>query len=125
MKCKEDVEILNLLQQETISQFDEERERLRQKAKEQIQKIQEENRKSFNQKRKQSSKYEVGDLVAIKRTQFGPGLKLKPKFLGPYKVTKVKRNDRYDVEKFYSDTEGPNKTATSADFIKRWPEDDC
>ncbi|GFU94005.1 hypothetical protein TNCV_2390941 [Trichonephila clavipes] len=30
-----------------------------------------------------------GDLVAIQRTQFRAGLKLRPKFLGPYKVTKV------------------------------------
>ncbi|CAK1590836.1 unnamed protein product [Parnassius mnemosyne] len=126
MNCKEDVEILNLLLQETIEQYSESRESLRQKARDQIQKIQEENRNTYNKKRKQSSQYEVGDLVTIKRTQFGPGLKLKAKFFGPYKVVKVKRNDRYDVVKLYQDTEGPNSTATSADFMKRWPEeDDC
>lgn len=122
MHCKEDVEILNLLQQETINQYNEDRENLRQKAKQQIQKIQEENKKGFNKKRKQSTRYEEDDLVAIKRTQFGPSLKLKPKFLGPYKVTKVKRNDRYDVEKLYPSTEGPSRTSTAADFMKRWPE---
>jgi len=35
--------------------------------------------------------------VAIKRTQFGSGLKLKAKFLGPYEVKNVKPNETYDV----------------------------
>ncbi|CAK1594421.1 unnamed protein product [Parnassius mnemosyne] len=48
MNCKEDVEILNLLLQETIAQYSESRESLRQKARDQIQKIQEENRNTYN-----------------------------------------------------------------------------
>ncbi|KAH8245656.1 hypothetical protein KR038_010818 [Drosophila bunnanda] len=47
-------------------------------------------------KRRPAAKYKVGDLVAIKRTQLGGGLKLNPKFLGPYRVTKVKPKDTYD-----------------------------
>ncbi|GFY59536.1 hypothetical protein TNIN_300641 [Trichonephila inaurata madagascariensis] len=43
--------------------------------------------------------YKEGDLVAIQRTQFGTGLILRPKFLGPYKITKVNSRDRYEVEK--------------------------
>lgn len=61
-------------------------------------------------------------MVAIKRTQFGAGLKLRPKYLGPYRVTKVKRNDRYDVEKLDTHNEGPGRTSTSADQMKRWPD---
>ncbi|GFW30397.1 hypothetical protein TNCV_453351 [Trichonephila clavipes] len=45
--------------------------------------------KTYNRRRKKASLYKEGDLVAIQRTQFGAGLKLRPKFLGPYKVTKV------------------------------------
>ncbi|GFV72438.1 hypothetical protein TNCV_639001 [Trichonephila clavipes] len=43
--------------------------------------------------------YQKGDLVAIQRTQFGSGLKLRPKFLGPYKVIEVKPRDRYNLER--------------------------
>lgn len=46
------------------------------------------------------------DLVFIKRTQFGLKLKLKQKYLGPYKVNRVKRNDRYKVVHM-NDCEGP------------------
>ncbi|GFX74960.1 uncharacterized protein TNCV_1845321 [Trichonephila clavipes] len=54
-----------------------------------IETLQSENRKAYNRRRKKVSLYKEGDLVAIQRTQFGAGLKLRPKFLGPYKVTKV------------------------------------
>lgn len=121
MRTKEDTELLQLLEEETAKQYEEARDDLRQKAKEQILAVQEENRKYFNRKRKESYKYKVGDLVAIKRTQFGAGLKLKAKYLGPYKITKVNANDRYDVEKVHSATEGPNRTSSSADYMKRWP----
>jgi len=38
-------------------------------------------------------------LVAIKRTQYGTGMKLRPKFFGPYKVTKRLNHGRYEVKK--------------------------
>ncbi|GFV96239.1 uncharacterized protein TNCV_1871991 [Trichonephila clavipes] len=60
-----------------------------------------------------------GDLVAIQRTQLGAGLKLRPKFLGPYKVTKVNSKDRYEVEKV-GQHDGPNSTTTSADLMKHF-----
>ncbi|GIY15405.1 hypothetical protein CEXT_470861 [Caerostris extrusa] len=47
-------------------------------------------------RREKASKYHIGDPVAIQRTQFGAGLKLRLKFLGPYKVTKVYQRDRND-----------------------------
>lgn len=121
MRNKEDLEIIQLLQQEEVLQYDKEREEHRLRAKQQIYKVQEENRKTFDRNRKPSTKYNLGDLVAIKRTQFGTGLKLKPKYLGPYRVTKVKRNDRYDVEREGIGTEGPHSTSSSADQMKRWP----
>ena len=124
MKSKEDIPLIDLLHQESLEQFSEEREELRKRAKEQILKIQEENTSTYNKKRKESTKYTVGERVAIQRTQFGPGLKLKPKYLGPYKITKVKRNDRYDVEKDDVTSEGPSRTTCSADGMKRWPDND-
>lgn len=113
--------MVQLLQQEVIDHYDKNREELRIQAKQQILKVQDENKRNFDKNRKMSTKYEVGDLVAIKRTQFGAGLKLKPKYLGPYRIWKVKRNDRYDVEKVDVCTEGPNKTSTCADHMKKWP----
>lgn len=55
----------------------------------------------------------------IKRTQFTQGRKLAHEFLGPYKVTKVKNRGRYDVEKI-GDGEGPRKTSTCAENMKKW-----
>lgn len=122
MRMKEDTEIYDLLLEEERESYSEEREKLREKAKEQILQVQEENIRNFNRKRKESMKYNEGDLVAIKRTQFGTGMKLKAKYLGPYQVVKVKRNNRYDVTKLDPGTEGPGVTSTSADYMKAWPD---
>ncbi|GFT08285.1 transposon Tf2-9 polyprotein [Trichonephila clavipes] len=83
--------------------------------------MQEENCRNFNKKRKKAYQYEIGDIVAIQRTQFGTGLKLRPKFFGPYEVVKVKPKDRYDVRKIGLH-EGPNTTSTAADHMKMWGE---
>lgn len=111
--------ILNLLQEELISSFNKERENLRAEVKQQIIKTQQQYKKNYDKKCKQQSDYKVGDLVAIKRTQFVAGKKLASEFLGPYRVTNVKRNNRYDVEKV-GITEGPNRTSTSCDNMKLW-----
>ncbi|GFU63863.1 retrovirus-related Pol polyprotein from transposon 17.6 [Trichonephila clavipes] len=74
------------------------------------------NKKTYK-KRKKALEYQVGDLVAVKCTQFGGGLKLRPKFFGPYQITEVKPRDRYTVEKVRYHA-GPNITATSADLMK-------
>lgn len=59
--------------------------------------------------------------MAIKRTQFGSGLKVKPKNYGPYKVIRIKGNDRYTVEKVGTHDE-PFNTETSADNMIPWPQ---
>ncbi|GFX75595.1 transposon Tf2-6 polyprotein [Trichonephila clavipes] len=56
------------------------------------------NKKTYK-KRKKAPEYQAGDLVAVQRTQFGGGLKLRPKFFRPYQITEVKPRDRYTVEK--------------------------
>ncbi|GFS28843.1 retrovirus-related Pol polyprotein from transposon 297 [Trichonephila inaurata madagascariensis] len=81
------------------TELQEQREFLRNDAKKNIETIQSENRKTYNKRRKIAPMYKEGDLVAIQRTQFGTGLKLRPKLLGPYKITKVNSRDRYEVEK--------------------------
>ncbi|GFT55038.1 transposon Tf2-8 polyprotein [Trichonephila clavipes] len=118
MRNKEDILIKDLLLEE-ISKELLEREFLRNDAKKNIETLQFENRKTYNRRRKKASLYKEGDLVAIQRTQFGAGLKLRPKFLGPYKVTKVNSKDRYEVEKV-GQHDGPNSTTTSADLMKHF-----
>ncbi|GFW71841.1 hypothetical protein TNCV_3220171 [Trichonephila clavipes] len=119
MRNKEDILIKDLLLEEMAKELLEQREFLRNDAKKNIETLQSENRKTYNRRRKKTSLYKEGDLVAIQRTQFGAGLKLRPKFLGPYKVTKVNSKDRYEVEKV-GQHDGPNSTTTSADLMKHF-----
>lgn len=63
--------------------------------------------------------FSENDLVAIKRTQQGPGLKLANKYLGPYKIIKTIWNNRYVVRKVRNH-EGPWETSTTVDYIKPW-----
>lgn len=112
-------ELVKIIEEENIERMNEKRRELREKAKESINKIQEENIKTYNKKRKEATSYEIGDLVAIKKTQFSQGSKLYPKFLGPYEIIKKSRNDRYGLRKI-GRTEGPNYTTSSADFMKPW-----
>lgn len=119
MKNKEDIQIKEMLEKETVQAFDQQREEMRNNCRQQILKIQEENRKHYNLRRRKPRAYKVGELVATKRTQFGAGLKLCKKYLGPYEVTKVKSNDRYEVVKV-GNAEGPRQTSTCAEFMKPW-----
>ncbi|GFX50346.1 transposon Tf2-6 polyprotein [Trichonephila clavipes] len=119
MRNKEDILIKDLLLEEMAKELLEQHEFLRNDAKKNMETLQSENRKTYNRRRKKASLYKEGDLVAIQRTQFGAGLKLRPKFLGPYKVTKVNSKDRYEVEKV-GQHQGPNSTTTSADLMKHF-----
>lgn len=93
MRDEIDLQLKALVEEEFQSHFEENRDDLRKKAKEQISKVQEENRRTYNLRRKNAPKYKEGDLVAIKRTQVGPVRKLRAKYLGPYIITKAKLND--------------------------------
>ncbi|GFV51042.1 hypothetical protein TNCV_4635891 [Trichonephila clavipes] len=53
------------------------------------------NKKTYNKKRKKAPEYQVGDLVAVQRTQFGGSLKLRREFFRPYHITEVKPRDIY------------------------------
>lgn len=111
MRTSEDVELRELLEESLINELDEERGNVRKQALDNISKIQEENKRTFNSKRKPETEYNVGDLVAIQRTQYGPGPKLK--------VKERFAHGRYSVEKV-GDHEGPNNTLTVAEYMKAW-----
>ncbi|XP_055931873.1 uncharacterized protein K02A2.6-like [Argiope bruennichi] len=106
LRTKQDLQILELLEQENINSFITDRENIRDDAKKNILKIQEENRRTYNKNRKTAHQYKKGDLVAIRRTQFGTGLKLRPKFFGPYEVLQVKPK-AYDVKKVFLQIPSP------------------
>ncbi|KAH8316204.1 hypothetical protein KR067_002169, partial [Drosophila pandora] len=78
--------ILQMLEEEMYNSFDEERQKTRQEAKEEIQQAQEDYKKAFDRKRKNNYGYKMGDLVAIRRTQFVAGRKLASEYLGPYEI---------------------------------------
>lgn len=75
-----------------MKHFDEQHEKVRMEARDNIKKLQCANKKSFNLKRKQETccSSNLNDLVAIKRKLNGVGLKLKGKILGPYKIVSIK-----------------------------------
>jgi hypothetical protein len=83
--------------------------------------IRKKSRRGSSRKRRKEKAltYRENDLVAIKRTQQGSGLKLTNKYLGPYEIVKVLRNNRYVVRKV-GDHEGPWETSTTADYVKLW-----
>lgn len=120
MRTNEDLQLQDYINKEILSAFNDDRNDLRAKAKTSILKVQSENKRTYNLRRKSARRYNVGDLVAIKRTQFGSNLKLKPKFLGPYQIVKVKQNNSYDVQKVGS-SDGPKNTTTCAEYVKPWP----
>ncbi|XP_051862798.1 glycosyltransferase-like protein gnt13 [Drosophila albomicans] len=126
MHTKDDLILKQIIADEMIQMFNDNRDELRMQAKQQIANIQDENKRSYNLRRKPATTYKVNDLVAIKRTQLGGGLKLKAKYFGPYRVTKSKPNDTYDVTKDAVFYEGPRQTTTCAEFMKPWvPDGDC
>ena len=106
-----------LIDKEWGVNFEKQRRELREDAKRKIAATQEENKRNFDKRRKSAKQYLRGDLVAIKRTQFGSGLKFGGKFLGPYRVLRTMWNDQYMVGKV-GEHEGPTHTSATADFMK-------
>lgn len=119
MRNKFDLKLREMVEKEFWLQFEKERNQFRIKAKEQILKIQSGNCKTYNFRHKKSSNYNIGDLVAIRRTQLGPGRKLRAKYLSSYVIKKTKSNDTYDVTKV-GDHEDPSCTSTCAEYLKPW-----
>jgi len=118
IRLQNNYEVRELLEKEWISEFQENRDEIRNYAEKNIGKIQEENKRGFR-KRKKALTYRENDLMAIKRTQQRPGLKLASKCLGPYKIAKVLRNNRYIVRKM-GHHESPWETSITADYVKPW-----
>jgi len=90
MRCRPDSDILQLIEKEMVDNFDDERKKMRQEAKNNFQQAQKKLKKQFDKNRKCDYGYKVGDLVAIHRTPFVAGRKMANEFLGPYEITEEK-----------------------------------
>lgn len=107
-----------------VNQFDDEQtaERVRNEASTSLGKTSERMRKYFDAKRKPPTKYKINDLVLWKGAadrNVNVRRKLKEKFSGPYKVSKVLGNDRYVITSLKG-VKGYKrfKTIVSSDSIK-------
>ena len=119
MKNKDDIRIKDMLHEENLQSTLCIKQQMREEAKKHILEVQEQSKRQYDKRRKIAQTYSIGDKIAIKRTQFGGGMKLRPKYFGPYEIVNVRPNDRYDVKKI-GRHEGPNLTSTSADLMKSW-----
>lgn len=122
-RIRDNPDIRELLQNELIVSFDDDREELRDQAQRNIEKIQKENKANYDKRRKKPFAYREEDLVAIRGTRQGSGLKFAHKYLGPYEIIKALRNHRYVVRKV-GEHEGPLQTSSVADYMKPWIHDD-
>jgi transposase InsO family protein len=95
---------------------------LRHKISDHITEDQRKQKERYDKSRRDAIKYSIGDLVMLRITSepaTGGSRKLLPKFKGPFRITRVLFNDRYEVE----DLRGLRKvlrTVVAADNIKRW-----
>lgn len=70
MRQKKVLGLLSLIEEEYCAMFLEKRDGVRKQAKAAISKLQDENRRLYNKKRKKVHQSKVGGVVAVKRTQF-------------------------------------------------------
>lgn len=67
--------------------------------------------------------FNTGDLVMIPNHHHpadGKSKKLHPKFKGPYKITAVLQNDRYEVSSITGHSKRKYKSIYPADQLKKW-----
>jgi len=115
-KCHDKIrEFLN-----SVSDSDRDFSAIRSDASKAIAKLQSENEKNFNAKRKAPMMYKEGDYVVGRNidTTLGVNKKLIPKFKGPYVVQKVFDLDRYVITDRHQLTRIPYTSTVSADQMK-------
>ncbi|XP_035894836.1 uncharacterized protein LOC118515170 [Anopheles stephensi] len=118
MRHKEDLRLSELMEEIRVARFHEERSALRAQARSSIERAQATQKRNYDLRARSSTKYEVGDVVVVQRSQFNPGMKTAPQFLGPYKVVEKMPNDRYKVEKISG--EGSQHTTTASSQMKKY-----
>lgn len=125
-RYKDDEYLRFLINQLLKNEKDIESERIKARDSAQIvnQKLQEYNKMQYDKRYKKTTKYNVGDLVLIKVTQYKPGtnVKLTPKFKGPYQIKAILKKNRFVVTDVpgYNITQKPLNTILSCDKLKPW-----
>lgn len=101
---------------------DVERKELRQTVKENIENNQEKMKTMFDKKRAPTRTFQIDDLVMIPNhnPDKGKSKKLAPKYKGPFKVSGVLDNDRYEVSSIEGHTTRAYKNIFPADHLKSW-----
>lgn len=106
-------------------QNDKETELIRSEISEHIESDQLKQQARFNQTRKKANVYSEGDLVKILKPlpgNDGKSRKLLPKYTGPFRITKVLPNDRYEVSSIPGSniSRGKYTNVWSVDRIQPW-----
>ncbi|XP_011313637.1 uncharacterized protein K02A2.6-like [Fopius arisanus] len=107
--------------QDTLDQID--LEQLRKETKEIIDKDQKSQKQRFDSKRFKAPKYAVGEVVMVAASPVATGesKKLVAKSKGPFKITAVLPNDRYEVQDLRNLRKAPNqRSIVAVDSLKRW-----
>lgn len=107
--------------QATLDQLD--LQELRKEAKKATDLEQIEQKKRFDARRFKPPRYEVGDVVMVtsKPAATGDSNKLVAKAKGPFKVTAVLQNDRYEVQDLRDMRKSFNqKTVVAVDSLQKW-----
>lgn len=90
---------MNTLVSESHTPVD--RDEVRSNAESRIQINQQEQKERFDKSHKKPTQYKIGDLVRVEkdiRTEPGQSRKLLPKCVGPFRISKIIGNDRYEIE---------------------------
>ncbi|XP_055713261.1 uncharacterized protein LOC129807792 [Phlebotomus papatasi] len=103
--CQVTNKIVEILEED----FDEERYGLQDLARQNISKIHDENKRSYDLRSRRANDYRIGDLVAIRETEFDVGYKVRKKFVAPNEVIEILPHNRYKVKKMGTE-EGPEQT---------------
>lgn len=97
---------------------------IRKKATAAIERVQQNNKLSYDLSHKKPTKYKMGDFVMIANFDCTPGVnkKLLPKYKGPYSITKVLPHDRYIVEDIenWQITQRPYKGTHAPAQMRPW-----
>lgn len=98
---------------------------IRHEVKDRIDKEQMKQKLRYDSGRKAARMYKVGELVKITKTCYkndGQSKKLMPSYVGPYRVTKILGNDRYNVSPIpgLSGTRNKRQTVVAADRMSPW-----
>lgn len=99
------------------------RHEVRQSAQENTKKSQDYMKKYFDSNRKPTKFYKEGDLVMIPNHHNpadGKSKKLRPKFKGPFKITAVLNNDRYQISSIDGHSKRKYKSVFPSDQLKSW-----